>query len=648
MQSFIYYKTSFGSATFPINFLKKLLFFRIFIQTKIGGKMRTFRFGTLMLAAAMLFSSALFAQPRPRRGDFTRRHPPRHSPARGKEVAKKISRLMDEGEFDKAAKLIEKVLSRPKATREDSVKVLPLLAVCYNAMKDWENSARIYQYLEEHDAKNAIKWRKLKEIVSAPERDIAMERLPNTVNSPDGEIMPVISPDGKTLYFIVDDGKNQDIYYSTLDEDGNWTKRKNIGPPLNTQFSDGILSVLPDGNTVLLNGIYNPDGTKSAGYSISHNTGTSWTFPEPVKIDDFYNRNKYTSACLAADGKTLILALERDDGYGDLDLYVCFRKDDGSFTAPKNLGPIINTSGTDGTPFLAPDGITLYFSSDGHPSLGSADMFVARRKDSTWTNWTIPENLGKEFNTVGWDAYYTVPASGDWVYFVSSGFDAIGGTDIFRAKLPAEVKPKPVVTITGKVTDTNGNPVAADISYERLSDGKNLGIATSNPKTGKYSIVLPAGEKYGYSIHKQGYMFFSDHIDLTDIDSVTTIEQNITLKPVKVGSQIVLHNIFFEFNSAKLLPESIGELQRVLKLMQENPDIKVEIAGHTDSIGTESYNLKLSQQRADAVKEWLVQHGIDSSRIIAKGYGESQPIADNGTEEGRAKNRRVTFTIVDE
>ncbi|HDG67985.1 MAG TPA: hypothetical protein ENG11_02425, partial [candidate division Zixibacteria bacterium] len=247
---------------------------------------------------------------------------------------------------------------------------------------------------------------------------------------------------------------------------------------------------------------------------------------------------------------------------------------------------------------------------------------------------------------MGWDAYYTVPASGDWVYFVSSGFDAIGGTDIFRAKLPVEVKPKPVVTITGKVTDTNGNPVAADISYERLSDGKNLGIASSNPKTGKYSIVLPAGEKYGYSIHKQGYMFFSDHIDLTDIDSATTIEQNITLKPVKVGSQIVLHNIFFEFNSAKLLPESIGELQRVLKLMQENPDIKVEIAGHTDSIGTESYNLKLSQQRADAVKEWLVQHGIDSSRIIAKGYGESQPIADNGTEEGRAKNRRVTFTIV--
>ena len=610
--------------------------------------MRSFRFGTLMLAAAMLFFSALFAQPRPRKDNFPRRHPPRHSPARGKNIAKKITRLMDEGEFDKAAELIEKALSRPEANREDSVKVLPLLAVCYNAMKNWKNSAKAYQYLEKHDVKNAIKWRKLKEIVSAPERDIAMERLPNTVNSKYGEIMPVISPDGKTLYFIVDDGKNQDIYYSTLDPNGNWTKRKNIGPPLNTQFSDGILSVLPDGNTVLLNGIYNPDGTKSAGYSISHNTGTSWTFPEPVKIDDFYNRNKYTSACLAADGKTLILALERDDGYGDLDLYVCFRKDDGSFTAPKNLGPIINTSGTDGTPFLAPDGITLYFSSDGHPSLGSADMFVARRKDSTWTNWTIPENLGKEFNTVGWDAYYTVPASGEWVYFVSSGFDAIGGTDIFRAKLPAEVKPKPVVTITGKVTDTNGNPVAADISYERLSDGKNLGIASSNPKTGKYSIVLPAGEKYGYSIHKQGYMFFSDHIDLTDIDSVTTIEQNITLKPVKVGSQIVLHNIFFEFNSAKLLPESIGELQRVLKLMQENPDIKVEIAGHTDSIGTESYNLKLSQQRADAVKEWLVQHGIDSSRIIAKGYGESQPIADNGTEEGRAKNRRVTFTIVGE
>ncbi len=614
------------------------------------GKRPGFLLILLTVAALLVPTYSQMHRPR-RRPDAppgTHRRTETDRRPRGVKIAKKITALMDEGKFDEASQLIEQVLSRHKATRADSVKILPLLAVCYNAQREWDKSAQIYKYLEENDRGNAVKWRTLYQVVSAPEREIHMEHLPKTVNSKYGEIMPVISPDGKTLYFIVDDGKNQDIYFSTLDSSGNWTQRQPIGPPLNTDFSDGILSVMPDGNTVLLNGIYNPDGTKSPGYSISHNTGNGWTFPEPVKIDDFYNKNRFTSACLASDGKTLILALERDDSYGDLDLYVCFRKEDGSFTGPKNLGPTINTAGTDGTPFLAPDGVTLYFSSDGHPSLGSADMFVARRLDSTWTNWTVPKNLGKEFNTVGWDAYYTIPASGEWVYFVSSGFDAIGGTDIFRARLPKEVKPKPVVTITGKVTDPQGNPIAADIMYERLSDGKNLGIASSNPKTGKYSIVLPAGEKYGYSIQKKGYMFFSDHIDLTNIDTVATIEKNITLKPVEVGSQIVLHNIFFEFNSAELRPESIGELKRLLQLMTENPNIKVEIAGHTDSVGSESYNLKLSRQRAEAVKQWLVEHGISPDRIKTVGYGESQPVADNATEEGRAKNRRVTFTIIEE
>ncbi len=558
----------------------------------------------------------------------------------------RVVKLMEEGNFSEAARLMERFLSRPRATRKDSLKVMRNLAICYTALERWSDAERAYRWLSRNDRRGEVKWRELAEIVSQPSKGLKPEHLPQSVNSKLGEIMPVISPDGKTLYFIVDDGKDQDIYYSTLDQDGNWSPRKPIGPPLNTEFSDGILSVLPDGNTVLLNGIYRQDGTKDAGYSLSNNLGDKWSFPRAVEIDDYYNKNRYTSACLASDGRTLLLAVERDDSYGDLDIYVSFRKEDGTFTKPENLGPTINTSGTDGTPFLASDGITLYFSSDGHPTLGNADMFVAKRLDDTWKNWSIPKNMGKELNTVGWDAYYTIPATGDYVYFVSSGKDALGGTDIFRVKLPKEVKPEPVVTIEGTVSDENGKPIAADIKYERLSDGKNLGIASSNPKTGYYSIVLPTGEKYGYSISKDGYLFQSDHIDLTNVKEYSKIRKDIVLKPVKVGSQIVLHNIFFEFNSAELQPESIGELERVLEIMKDNPKISVEIAGHTDSIGTEGYNQKLSQERAEAVAQWLVEHGIDEGRIVARGYGESQPVADNGTEEGRAQNRRVTFTII--
>ncbi|RKZ30315.1 hypothetical protein DRQ33_07970 [bacterium] len=572
--------------------------------------------------------------------------PPRRNLAR-KQAPKEIIELMNDGKFEQAQERINQILNRPRVGHIDSIKVLPLLANCYCGMRQWEKAERIYRWLTENDDKNRLEWRTLTEIVSEKERDIQKEHLPKTVNSKLGEIMPVISQDGNTLYFIVDDGRNQDIYYSTLGNDGNWTARNPMGPPLNTNYSDGILSVMPDGNTVLLNGIYNSDGTKTVGYSLSHNLGDSWSFPEPVKIDNFYNKNKYTSACLASDGKTLLLALERDDGYGDLDIYICFRKQDGTFSEPKNLGPTINTKGTDGTPFLASDGVSLYFSSDGHPALGNSDMFVARRLDDSWTNWTIPKNLGKEFNTVGWDAYYTTTAEGDWIYFVSSGSGAIGGTDIFRARLPQEVQPKPVVTVTGTVSDTKGNAVKANIQYERLSDGKNLGIATSNPKTGNYSIVLPAGEKYGFSIHQKGYLFYSDHIDLTEIDTSSTIQKDIVIQPVEIGSQIVLKNIFFEFDKAELLPESIGELNRLLNLMKENPQIKVEIAGHTDSVGTQQYNKQLSLERAESVKDWLIDHGIDEWRIETKGFGESEPVADNSSEEGRAKNRRVTFTVTE-
>ncbi len=607
--------------------------------------MRTKKFIYLFLC--IIIATVVSAQPRnPRRNPQGWRKPKRDLRKSRTRIAENILKLIDEGKYSRAASIIEDALSRPKANHSDSLNILPLLATCYCGEKKWGKAASVYDWLEKNDTSENTKWRALKNIVEAPERKIHLEHLPKSVNSKYGEIMPVISPDGKTLYFIVDNGKNQDIYYSILEENGQWSRRKSIGSPLNTEFSDGILSVLPDGNTVLLNGKYNPDGMKEVGYSISHNLGDRWSYPEPVQIDNFYNRNKYTSACLAADGKTLILALERDDSKGDLDLYVCFRKDDGTFTEPKNLGPTINTKGTDGTPYLAPDGVTLYFSSDGHPSLGNADMFVARRKDDSWTNWQIPENLGKEFNTVGWDAYYTVTADGKWIYFVSSGFDAIGGTDIFRAQLPQEVKPKPVVTVSGKVVDTRGKPVGANISYERLSDGENLGIASSNPKTGNYSIVLPAGEKYGYSIHQKGYLFHSDNIDLTNIDTSSVINEDIVLKPVEIGSQIVLHNIFFEFDKADLLPESIGELNRLYQVMKENPNIKVEIAGHTDSVGTAQYNKKLSLERAEAVKQWLIDKGIEPSRIKALGFGETKPIADNSTDEGRAKNRRVTFTIV--
>ncbi len=561
-------------------------------------------------------------------------------------LPKDIARLAADGKYEEAQTRVEQLLISPKTARADSIRLMLVLGKLLTAQKKWDEAISAYDWLEKNSPLDKIHYRQVIKVLAKPERQASIEHLPQTINSPYGEINPIISTDGKALYFIVDDGMDQDIFVSQMDDAGNWLQRKNIGKPLNTEFSDGLLSVMPGGNTFLVNSIYNIDGTKEMGFSLSHDMGESWSFPEPVKIANLYNRNRYTSACLAADGKTLLLALERDGGYGDLDIYVSFMRDDGVFTAPKNLGPNVNTMGTDGTPFLAPDGKTMYFSSDGHPSLGDADIFFTRRLDSTWTNWSMPENLGKELNTIGWDAYYTVSADGDYVYFVSSRKPSLGSTDIFRAQLPEEAKPKPVITVEGTVTDVKSTPVGANISYSRLSDEKVEGIASSNPLTGHYSIVLPVGEHYGFSIHKEGYLFYSDNIDATKIDETTTITRDITLKPVEIGSQIVLKNIFFDFNKTELLPESIGELNRLLQLMKDNPRIRVEIAGHTDSIGSDDYNAKLSTARAQAVAAWLVERGIDTARISAKGYGKTKPIATNDTEDGRSQNRRVTFTVV--
>lgn len=561
---------------------------------------------------------------------------------------KTIIRGMQDGNFESASTKIEKILSDPDVLHTDSLKLMYYLSQCYVALGKWNKAEICYRWLSENDLHDPGKWRTLAKIVSQEDSISSLEHLPEAVNSKYGEIMPVISPDGKTLYFIVDQNGNQDIFVSRMDEIGNWSQRKQLPSPLNTQFSDGILSVTPDGNTVLLNGIYNSDGSKSGGYSISHNLGDdNWSFPQPVRIDNFYNRNRFTSACLSSSGKILLLSLERDNSYGDLDLYVCFRRDDGTFTMPKNLGPIVNTKGTDGTPFLASDEATLYFSSDGHPSFGSADMFVTRRLDDTWTNWSPPENLGKQLNTIEWDAYYTLTASGDYVYFVSSRKGSVGGTDIFRAKLPERVKPKPVVIVEGIVSDPDGIPIGADVKYERISDGIEVGIASSNPKTGYYSITLPLGTHYGIAVKAEGYLFFSDNLDLTNLSAASTVRKDIVLQPIRTGAKIILNNIFFEFNSAELLSESKSELERVFKVLDENPSLKVEIAGHTDSIGAEEYNFSLSQRRAQSVVDWLVSKGINRQRIIAKGYGETSPIADNGTDEGRKQNRRVTFEIIE-
>src|SRR5581483_8955447 len=472
------------------------------------------------------------------------------------------------------------------------------------------------------------------EINVAPNVNVGVrENLGPNINSPYDEVLPVISPDGKTLFVdrknhpqnfrrpaqdMADTNSFDNIWYSTQDADGNWTPLKNIGPLLNNGYGTFVQSVTPDGNTLLIGGTYTPKGEAGPphfGLWLTHRIADGWSYPDEVIVRNYYTRAAFVNFCLSNDGRTIILSLDREDSFGAKDMYVSFRQPDGTWSAPKNLGPDLNTAADEDTPFLASDGKTLYFASNGFAGYGSTDMYISRRLDSTWQHWSEPQNLGPQVNTAGWDAYYTVPASGEYAYFVSTE-NTFGMGDIFRAKLPEQLRPKPVVLVSGKVLDAKtGKPVTADIHYENLTTGKDIGSARTSPGTGAYKIALPAGEVYGYRAEAPGYIPISENLDVTNAQEYQELQRDLTLVPIEKGETVRLNNIFFETAKADLRSESFAELDRIVQVLNDNPHMEIAIAGHTDNVGTPAFNKQLSEARATAVENYLIQKGISPKRL---------------------------------
>ncbi|GJM29702.1 MAG: hypothetical protein DHS20C17_23370 [Cyclobacteriaceae bacterium] len=489
--------------------------------------------------------------------------------------------------------------------------------------------------------------------------DLNAQRLSPAVNSDVNEFRPLISPDGKTLFFsrsnhpgnIGGKDDDEDIWYSELDETtGDWKEARNIGPVLNNKGPNYISSITPDGNSMLLllGNEYLPNGKMKAGLSLSRKTESGWSKPEALKVDNLYNYNEKANFYMANNKKTLLMSIEREDSYGDRDLYASFAADDGSWSEPVSLGNTINTASEESAPFLAADDETLYFSSNGFAGFGGTDIYVTRRLDDSWKNWSEPENLGPDINSENDDEFFNIPASGEYAYY-SRGVGT-DNMDIFKLELPVFYKPAPVVLVQGKVFNSKTNEALGGVKilYERLPDGTEVGLATSDPSSGAYKIVLPSGAKYGYLAEAEGYVSVNANIDLNNLEEYKEISQDLFLVPIETGATIVMNNIFFDFDKSVLKEDSQPELNRVAEFMTNNPDVEIEIAGHTDSLGPEYYNQGLSNRRAKAVFDYLVTKGVAADRVVARGFGESRPVASNDTEEGQAQNRRVEFKILTE
>jgi len=581
------------------------------------------------------------------------------------EIIFRLANIYDKQQaYTKAEPYYKEALIRAekKYSKESATYALYLyrLARYYKKQGKYTEAEKMMDEVIQTNAKVLAKKHKDKQIApvrlvkNAP-KSIKHTNLGTNVNTKYAELVPFITADGKTLYFDTKYNPentggvkdSDEVYYAELQSDGSWGKAKNIGKPINNKSPNAVIAVTPDNNTALVVGTYKEDGSwGGAGVSMTQRTETGWSLPKKVEIKNNYNKNKFVDYSLSADGKTLIISTQRDDTFGEKDLCVSFLQDDGTWSEPKNLGSTINTFADESSPFLAPDGASLYFATNGFPTYGNSDIFVSRRLDDTWQRWSEPENLGHEINTEKADSYFVIPASGKYAYMVTFS-ESIGEQDIIQLELPEELAPKPVVMISGKVLNAKTQkPIGAKITYRDLETDKELGVANSSPVDGSYKIVLPSGNAYSFLAEKKGFIATSSNLNVENLQKYREVQQDLLLSPIEVGQTIRLNNIFFDTDKFELRGESTAELARFIKVMNENPNLIIEIGGHTDAVGNEQKNIQLSQNRADAVKNHLVSKGVAASRLSSKGYGKSKPIAANTTDEGRQQNRRVEFSIV--
>lgn len=501
------------------------------------------------------------------------------------------------------------------------------------------------------------------------------------VNSKYSDYGPVISADESVMLFTsrregttggaIDPGINEymeDIYMSTK-LNGKWTNATNLGTPVNTPDHDANSGLSADGQKFL---IYNSSGRGDL-YE-ANLVGDKWD--EPKSLGKNINSNAHeSSACYSPDGKSIYFVSDNPEtSLGDRDIYISTKDENGKWAKAVNLGPTINTPYGEEGVFIHPDGKTMYFSSEGHKTMGGYDIFKSVYENG---KWSTPENLGYPVNTPDNDVFFVVSASGKHGYYSSFSDKGFGEKDIFLitflgpekpmvmnnednllASITApvketilaptlEIKEAQLTILKGVVTDAiTKKPLEATI--ELIDNKQNISIATftSNSFSGKYLVSLPAGKNYGIAIKKDGYLFQSENFDIPASAAFQQVVKDIALKSVDIGSTIVLKNIFFDLGKASLRSESTNELERLGKLLYDNPTLKIEISGHTDNKGSAELNKKLSDNRAKAVVDYLISKGITGDRLTYVGYGKDQPIASNDNEDGRQQNRRTEFKII--
>lgn len=525
----------------------------------------------------------------------------------------------------------------------------------YNTYKQQIVANKLHDKVTEKEVERKIAMcNTAKEFMLTPVK-LKIENMGKSVNSTDADYSPVVTADGATMIFTsrrkgstggetYDGGKYfEDIYITNL-VGGKWTDAENIGNPINTNGNEATVGITIDGQNIL---IYKDDNGDGNIYK-THLNGDTWTSPE--KLNSSIN-SKYwePSAFINADGNTMYFTSNRPGGFGGRDIYKSELTDKGDWGKAVNLGQSINTEFDEDAPFLHPDGITLFFSSTGHKTMGGFDIFYSTLSNNG--TWQSPVNVGFPVNSPDDDIFYVVSPDKTKAYYSSFKEGGIGEKDNYKITF-LDQSQAPLTLIKGIVKDDNGKiPKAIEITVTDNETGKVVGVYTTNSKTGQYVMILKPGKNYNISYEAEGFLFYSENRDIPKKSNYYEIYRPIILPPLTVGSKVVLNNIFFDFDKSTLRQISNVELRNLIRFMNKYPGVSVEISGYTDSKGDAAYNMKLSQDRAQIVVNYLIAKGINNTRMTAKGYGENNPDSPNqkpdGTDdpEGRQLNRRVELKI---
>lgn len=468
--------------------------------------------------------------------------------------------------------------------------------------------------------------------------------LGDSVNSIYAEYYPTVTVSDNILVFTrAGEHMREDFMESNISKKG-FSLAKPIDGDINIEPKKGAITSSQDGDWILFAGQFSGQGFGNYDIYKSVYTPNGWSEPENLGANintEFWE----SSPSLSPDNRVLFFSSNRPGGYGGKDLYVSYRNADGKWTPARNMGPEINTKGDELAPFIHPDNQTLYYTSDGLPGYGGSDIYLLR-KDAAG-NWGIPENIGYPINTIENEGSLAVSADGLTAYYASDRADSRGNLDLYQFEMRPDIRPYRTLYVTGFVTDhKTGKGLPSSVELFDNDNNKAL-MKVQTDEKGEYFITLPTGRDYTFTVNRKGYLFYSEQYNLSKKEADSTYQKNIALQPVALHANFVFNNILFKNNSYELPSAAFIELDKLLQVLNENPSIKLEISGHTDNVGKQEDNLLLSTNRAKAIVGYLNSKGIDTKRLTYKGYGASKPIVDNGSEAGKAKNRRTEFTVTE-